>query len=60
MEILVVVSKVKKMIKAKHGMNTSASAMEALTKVLEREVEKAANNAQSDRRKTIMDRDFEI
>lgn len=60
MEILVVVSKIKKKIKEKSGMNTSSSAMEALTRIVERECEKAASNAQADGRKTVMDRDFEI
>ncbi|MCB1081586.1 MAG: hypothetical protein KDK63_00420 [Chlamydiia bacterium] len=60
MEILVVVSKVKKKIKESSGMNTSASAMDALTKIVERECEKAVNNAKADGRKTVMDRDFEM
>lgn len=60
MDILVVVSKVKKKIKDTYGMNTSANAMEALTRVIERECEKAANNAKADGRKTVMDRDFEV
>lgn len=60
MEILVVVSKVKKKIKEKSGMNTSANAMEALTRIVEKECEKAVQNAQADGRKTVMDRDFEM
>lgn len=59
-EVLVVASKVKKMIKDKSGMNTSASVMDALTKVIERECQRAIDNAQSDKRKTVMDRDFQI
>lgn len=59
-EVLVVVSKIKKRIKEKSGMNTSASAMESLTKIVERECEKAINKAQAEGRKTVMDRDFEI
>jgi histone H3/H4 len=58
MEILVVTSKVKKYIKDKAGMNTSASVMETLTKIVERECEKAIASAQSEKRKTVMDRDF--
>ena len=57
-EVLVVASKVKKYIKAKSGMNTSASVMEALTAIIERECEKAIASADSDKRKTVMDRDF--
>ncbi len=60
MEILVVISKIKKKIKEDSGMNTSSSAMESLTKIVERECEKAINNAKSDGRKTVMDRDFEV
>lgn len=58
-EVLVIASKVKKLIKDKSGMNTSAAVMEALTKVIERECQKAIEKAQSDKRKTVMDRDFE-
>ena len=58
MEILVVASKVKKHIKDKHGMNTSATAMEALTREVVRAVDAAAESAKKERRKTIMDRDF--
>lgn len=58
-EVLVVTSKVKKHIKDKTGMNTSASVMEALTRVVERECAKACENARADKRKTVMDRDFE-
>jgi histone H3/H4 len=57
-QILVVASKVKAFIKEKSGMNTSASVMEALSKVIERECEKAIENAKRDKRKTVMDRDF--
>jgi len=57
-EILVVASKVKKMIKDKSGMNTSAAVMEELSKIIERECLKAIERAGADRRKTVMDRDF--
>lgn len=58
-ENLVVVSKVKAFIKDKGGMNTSGSVMEALTRIVEQECEKAIQNAQADKRKTVMDRDFQ-
>jgi histone H3/H4 len=58
-EVLVVASKVKKLIKDKSGMNTSSAVMEALTKVIERECQRAIEKAQADKRKTVMDRDFE-
>ncbi len=57
-EHLVVVSKVKKHIKQKAGMNTSAAVMDELTKIVEKEIDKAIKSAQSDNRKTVMDRDF--
>jgi len=58
-EVLVVASKVKKLIKDRSAMNTSATAMDALSKVLERECARAIERAQADKRKTVMDRDFE-
>ncbi len=58
-EVLVVASKIKKHIKDTAGMNTSASAMQALTKVVEDACARAVENARSDKRKTVMDRDFE-
>lgn len=57
-EILVVASKVKKLIKDKSGMNSSANVMDALTKIVEQEVSKAIARANADKRKTVMDRDF--
>lgn len=58
METLVVVSKVKNYIK-KSGLNTSASAIEALTKIVENACLKAIESAKQAKRKTVMDRDFE-
>ncbi len=58
-DILVVVSKTKKYIKDKSGMNTSASATEALTKIVQKLCDKAIENAANDGRKTVMDRDFQ-
>jgi hypothetical protein len=57
-KVLVVASKVKKLIKDKSGMNTSGTVMEALSKVIERECSRAIERAQADKRKTVMDRDF--
>lgn len=59
-EVLVVASKVKKLIKDKSGMNTSGAVMEALSKVIERECLRAIEKAQADKRKTVMDRDFSV
>ncbi len=58
-ETLVVVSKIKKFIKDKADMNTSQSAIDALSTVVERECEKAIEKAKNAKRKTVMDRDFE-
>ena len=56
-DVLVVASKIKKYIKEKADMNTSASTMEALTAVLTRAIDQAIDSAKSDGRKTVMDRD---
>jgi histone H3/H4 len=59
-EVLVVASKVKALIKKQSEMNTSSNVMEALTKIVEREVSRAIERAKADKRKTVMDRDFEV
>ena len=58
MEVLVVASKVKKYIKDKSEMSTSGSVMDALTRIVMHECDKAIENAQKQKRKTVMDRDF--
>lgn len=58
-EHLVVASKVKKVIRDKSGMNTSISAFDALTRIVEKELEQAIENAKKNNRKTVMDRDFD-
>ncbi len=57
-ETLVVVSKIKKFIKEQGEMNTSGSAIEALSKIVEKECSKAIINAKESKRKTVLDRDF--
>lgn len=57
-EILVVASKIKAFIKEKGQMNTSSSVLEALSKIVEQECEKAIESAKQEKRKTVMDRDF--
>lgn len=57
-DILVIASKVKKYIKEKSGCNTSGSTMQALTDRLQQLLERGIENAKSDGRKTIMDRDI--
>lgn len=58
-DTLVVVSKVKAYIKNNSQMNTSASAMNPLTKIVQEACDKAIENARKDGRKTVMDRDFQ-
>mgnify|MGYP001569068265 CR=1 FL=1 len=58
-EVLVVTSKIKKQVKVKHQMNTSAEVIEVLSKRVEAALDKAAENAKNDGRKTVMARDFE-
>ncbi len=57
-EVLVVVSKVKKYITEKSGMNTSASVMDVLTDRVKALCDQAIVEARNDGRKTVMDRDF--
>ena len=56
-DALVVASKVKKYIKDKADMNTSASTIDALSEVVSRICDQAIENARSDGRKTVKDRD---
>lgn len=56
-EILVVVSKVRKYVSDKSGMNTSAGVYEALTDRIKTICDKSIENARTQGRKTIMDRD---
>lgn len=57
-DALVVASKVKKYIKDKSGMNTSGAVMETLTSIVSKVCDQAIENAKTDGRKTVMDRDF--
>lgn len=56
-EVMVVATKVKKYIKDAADMNTSASAMDALTERILTLCDVAIDNAREDGRKTVMDRD---
>ncbi len=56
-EILVVVSKVRKYIAEKSGMNTSAEVYDSLTDRIKNICDKAIENARAQGRKTVMDRD---
>lgn len=57
-DTLVVTSKVKKMIKEKSGLSTSASLIDVLSSKVAQMCERAIENARSDGRKTVMDRDL--
>lgn len=57
-EALVVASKVKKMIKEQAGLSTSSQAIDQLTVRVRTVCLNAIENAKSDKRKTVMDRDF--
>ena len=57
-ETLVIVSKLKKYIKANGGMNTAGNVAPALSDQIRRLCNQAIENARSDGRKTVMDRDF--
>ena len=57
-DLLVVASKVKKYVKEKSQMNTSANTMAALTDLVAKACDLAIENAKADGRKTVMDRDF--
>ncbi len=59
-EVLIVASKLKKYIKETAGMNTSANVMPALSERLRSLCDQAIENARSDGRKTVKDRDFSI
>ncbi len=58
-DVLVVVSKLKKYIRSKYGMNTSGNVADILSDNIRAMCNKAAEHAQNDGRKTIMSRDFE-
>ncbi|MDO8644526.1 MAG: hypothetical protein Q7S00_06145 [bacterium] len=57
-DILVVASKIKKYIKEKAQMSTSASSLQVLTEAVQALCDKGIENARQDGRKTVMDRDL--
>jgi histone H3/H4 len=57
-ETLIVVSKLKKYIKEESGLNTSSNLMDALSERIRGICKTAIENAKSDGRKTVMDRDL--
>ena len=59
-DVLVVTSKVKKYIKEKGQMNTSAETIDVLSKAVEKLCAKGIESAKADGRKTVMARDIII
>ncbi len=57
-EILVVASKLKKHIRSTAGMSTAANVAPALSDIIRSLCTQAIEKAKADRRKTVMDRDF--
>ena len=58
-EVLIVVSKLKNYIKSSAGMNTAGNVAPKLSDQIRAMCDRAVENARSDGRKTVMDRDFE-
>ena len=58
-EVLIVVSKIKKYIKAKSGMNTSDGIIEALSEQVRAACDEAIRRAGEGGRRTVMARDFQ-
>lgn len=56
-DLLVVTSKVKQYIREKSQMSTSANTLAALSQIVKAACDKAIEHAQTEGRKTVMDRD---
>ncbi len=59
-EVLIVASRLKEYIQAKGDMNTSASVMDVLSDYVRILCDRGIEEARSQGRKTVMDRDFEF
>lgn len=57
-EVLIVASKLKNYIKVRSDMNTSASVIDILSEKVRRLCDEAIDQARSEGRKTVLDRDF--
>ena len=57
-DILIVASKLKKYVKDRHDLNTSANVMDRLSDLVRELVDGAVTSARQEGRKTLMDRDF--
>lgn len=58
-DVLIVASKLKQYVRARSGMNTSDSVMDALSDIVRASCDAAIRRAAQDGRKTVMDRDFD-
>ena len=59
-EVLIIASRLKEYIDAKAGFNTSAGVMDVLSDYVRIITDRAIDEARSDGRKTVLDRDFEF
>lgn len=59
-EVLIIASRLKDFIQAKSDFNTSASVMDVLSDHVRILCERAIDNARSEGRKTVLDRDFDF
>ena len=59
-EVLVIASRLKEYIDARSGYNTSAAVMDVLSEQLRILCDRAIDNARSEGRKTVLDRDFDF
>ena len=59
-DVLVVTSKVKKLIKEAGGCNTSGETIDTLSEAVQKLCQKGVDSAKADGRKTVMARDIQI
>ncbi len=57
-EVLIVASRLKDYVRAKHGMNTSERVLEPLSRIVRNACDQAIRTAQRHGRKTLLDRDI--
>lgn len=57
-DVLIVTSKLKAYVKAKHDLSTSADVIDVLSDIVRRVCDEASDKARSEGRKTLMSRDF--
>ncbi len=57
-DVLIVVSKLKKYVKDKHGLNTSGDVFKRLSDIVRVACDRACERSMQDGRKTLMEKDF--